>query len=52
MLDWLRRAPAEPHRIVVGERTLPVEIRRLAHARRLTMRLAPDGSAVRVTMPQ
>ncbi len=52
MLDWLRRAPAEPHRIVVGERTLPVEIRRLAHARRLTLRLAPDGSAVRVTMPQ
>lgn len=52
MLDWLRRAPAEPHRIVIGERTLPVEIRRLAHARRLTLRLAPDGSAVRVTMPQ
>ena len=52
MLDWLRRAPAEPHRIVIGETTLLVEIRRLAHARRLTLRLAPDGSAVRVTMPQ
>lgn len=52
MLDWLRRAPAEAPRIAVGGQMLPVEIRRLAHARRLTLRLAPDGSAVRVTIPR
>lgn len=51
MLDWLRRSPREDPRIVVGERTLPLEIRRLDRARRLTLRLAPDGSAVRVTIP-
>lgn len=51
MLDWLRRSPREVPRIVVGERMLPVEIRRTARARRLTLRLAPDGSAVRVTIP-
>lgn len=52
MLDWLRRNPREAPHVMVGERALPVEIRRLAHARRLTLRLAPDGSAVRVTMPR
>lgn len=52
MLDWLRRNPRDLPEIVVGERTLPVEIRRLAHARRLTLRLAPDGSAIRVTIPK
>lgn len=35
----------------LGDRALPIEVRRLAHARRLTLRLAPDGSAVRVTIP-
>ncbi len=35
----------------VGDRVLPLEIRRLAQARRLTLRLAPDGRAVRVSMP-
>lgn len=51
--DFLRRAPrdsAEPT-LQLGERTLPIEIRRLATARRLTLRLAPDGSAIRVTIP-
>ncbi len=51
MLDWLRRPPAEEPRMIVGERTLPLEIRRLARARRLTLRLAPDGSAVRMSIP-
>lgn len=52
MLDWLRRDPRQLPEVVLGERTLPLEIRRLAHARRLTLRLAPDGSAVRVTIPK
>lgn len=51
MLDWLRRNPREVPQVVLAGRTLPVEIRRLAHARRLTLRLAPDGGAVRVSIP-
>jgi predicted metal-dependent hydrolase len=51
MLDWLRRSPREVPQIELAGRTLPVEIRRLAHARRLTLRLAPDGGAVRVSIP-
>lgn len=53
--DWLRRAPASPSLTLQGPdggRTLPIEIRRLATARRLTLRLAPDGSAIRVTIPR
>ncbi|MBC2666024.1 M48 family metallopeptidase [Novosphingobium flavum] len=52
MLDWLRRPAREAPSLDLAGRTLPVEIRRLPHARRLTLRLAPDGSAVRVTMPK
>lgn len=51
MLDWLRRDPRAAPALELGGRTLPIEVRRLAHARRLTLRLAPDGSAVRVTIP-
>ncbi|MGE3689853.1 MAG: M48 family metallopeptidase [Novosphingobium sp.] len=36
---------------VAGQR-LPLAIRRLGHAKRLTLRLAPDGSEVRVSMPR
>ena len=45
-------APATrtPH-VRVGDRVLPLEVRKLPHARRLTLRLAPDGGAVRVSMP-
>ena len=52
MLDWLRRSPDAESSITLGEATLPIVIRRLAHARRLTLRLAPDGSEVRLSMPQ
>lgn len=52
MLDWLRRDPREQPSIAVGDRVLPLAVRRLAHARRLTMRLSPDGSEVRVSMPR
>jgi predicted metal-dependent hydrolase len=51
MLDWLRRSPRDTPAVEIAGRSLPVEIRRLAHARRLTLRLAPDGTAVRMTVP-
>lgn len=50
MIDWLRRR--DPPTATIGGRELPVAIRRHARARRLTMRLAPDGSEIRVTLPQ
>lgn len=50
MIDWLRRAPLEPQVELAG-RTVPIVLRRMRHARRLTLRLAPDGSEVRITLP-
>ena len=50
MIDWLRRGAAEPS-ITIAGRVLPIEARRNPRARRLTLRLAPDGSAVRLTLP-
>ncbi len=52
MLDWLRRDPRTPPTIALAGRELPIVVRRLEHARRLTMRLAPDGSEVRISMPR
>src|SRR5688572_1158464 len=52
MIDWLKRSPRQEPSIVVGDRELPIVIRRLGHARRMTLRLAPDGSEVRVSMPR
>jgi predicted metal-dependent hydrolase len=52
MLDWLKRDPREAHSIELDGRSLPIVVRRLAHARRLTLRLSPDGSEVRVSMPR
>lgn len=51
MIDWLRRENAEPSVTIAG-RELPLAIRRHPRATRLTMRLAPDGSEVRITMPR
>lgn len=51
--DWLK--PGEPIgdlSVTLGDRTLPLVVRRLSHARRLTLRLAPDGSEVRVSAPR
>ena len=55
MIDWLPRSlvagsSGDPQ-VEVDGRLLPVAIRRHARSKRLTMRLAPDGSEVRVTMP-
>jgi hypothetical protein len=50
VIDWLRRAPLEPQVELAG-RTVPIVLRRMRHARRLTLRLAPDGSEVRITLP-
>lgn len=52
MLDWLRRDPSEEPMIELAGRQVPVVIRRLAQARRMTMRLAPDGSEVRISVPR
>lgn len=51
MIDWLRREAIVPE-VDLGGRTVPIAIRRNARARRLTLRLAPDGSEVRVTLPR
>lgn len=52
MIDWLRRVPGEDPAVRIGEREVPLAIRRHPRARRLTMRLAPDGSEVRITLPR
>src|SRR3546814_7509401 len=51
VLDWLRRDPHKERVIDLGGKELPVVIRRLDRARRLTMRLASDGSEVRISIP-
>ena len=51
MIEWLRR-DALPPTIAVAGRALPIAVRRHPRARRLTLRLAPDGSEVRLTIPR
>ena len=51
MIEWLTRSDEPPH-IELDGRALPVELRRHPAAKRLTLRLAPDGKAVRITMPE
>lgn len=50
-MEWLNRFAQTPS-IELGGSEIPIAIRRHPTARRLTMRLAPDGSEVRVTMPR
>ena len=54
MIDWLRGASVrnrlEPQ-IDIGGRQVPIVLKRMKTARRLTLRLAPDGSEVRITLP-
>lgn len=52
MIDWLRRNPREVPVLDIGDARLPVVVRRHAQAKRMTLRLSPDGSEVRVTIPQ
>lgn len=51
MIEWLRRENQTPA-VAVNGRDLPIAIRRHPRATRLTMRLAPDGGELRVTMPR
>ncbi|MEQ1498863.1 MAG: SprT family zinc-dependent metalloprotease [Novosphingobium sp.] len=51
MIDWLLGRDNQDPQVEVAGRLLPLVIRRNAQARRMTMRLAPDGSEVRVTLP-
>jgi predicted metal-dependent hydrolase len=52
VLDWLKRDPRAVEQIELAGRSLPIVIRHLSQARRLTLRLSPDGSEVRVSMPR
>lgn len=55
MIDWLRKEMLEPEielESATGTRTLPIVLRRHPRARRMTLRLAPDGSEARVSLPQ
>lgn len=50
MIDWLRR-DVEPV-IELGDRTLPVALTRRRGAKRMILRVADDGSHVKVTLPR
>lgn len=50
MIDWLRQEREPPH-VVLDGITIPIVLRRNARTRRMTLRLAPDGNEVRVTLP-
>ena len=52
MIDWLLKRDQAAPQVEVAGRVLPLVLRRNAAARRMTMRLAPDGSEVRITLPQ
>lgn len=51
MIDWLKATHIEPELDLNGER-VPIVLKRHATAKRLTMRLAHDGSEVRITLPR
>lgn len=51
MVAWLRPEISDPE-IEIAGRTMPIRIRRHATAKRLILRLAPDGRAVTLTIPR
>lgn len=51
MLDWLRRDHLEPT-VEVNGVALPIAIKRHPTAKRVVLRIAPDGSEARVTLPR
>lgn len=52
MIDWLKRSARETPVIEIDGQVLPIVIRRLGNARRMTLRVAPDGSEVRLSLPR
>ena len=40
------------HSLTISERTLAIELKRHARAKRITLRLKPDGTAIRLTLPK
>lgn len=50
-MDWLNSFSKAPG-IAIGGNEIPIAIKRHPTAKRLTMRVAPDGSEIRVTMPR
>ncbi len=50
-MEWLKRPPSDPE-IELNGRRVPIAVRRHARAKRLTLRLAPDGAEVRITLPR
>ncbi len=50
MIDWLKRPPVDPEIELNGE-TVPIVLRQHPRAKRLTLRLAPDGNSVQITLP-
>lgn len=52
MIEWLKRPAREEPTIAIAGQVLPIAVRRLPQARRMTLRLAPDGSEVRVSIPR
>lgn len=51
MIDWIRKNYDNPS-VEIGGEILPVAIRRHPSAKRMVLRLAPDGREVRLTMPR
>ncbi len=50
-MEWLNKFAQNPQVEVAG-RTVPIALRRHPAAKRLTMRVAPDGTEIRITMPR
>lgn len=55
MIGWLRQQPlpeAPPETVTIAGKNILLSIRRLPNAKWMTLRLAPDGSEVRITLPR
>jgi len=50
LINWLKQSHNEPQ-IELNGTNIPIILRRHRTAKRLTLRMAPDGSAVQVTLP-
>ena len=51
MIDWLRRDHTEPA-VTISGRALPLAISRRKGAKRMTLRVADDGSHLKITLPR